>query len=59
MLEKLEPIELIKCLVETYDELNARRGRTTRDLDTKGTPFEDWIIKQIESKAEEIGRAHV
>lgn len=52
MLEKLDSFKLVKCLVETYDELHARRGRTTRDLDAKGTPFEDWIIKQIESKAE-------
>lgn len=52
MPEKLDPFELIKCLTETRDELNARRGRTTSDLEKKGTPFEDWIIKQIESKAE-------
>lgn len=53
----LDPFELIKCLVETQDELNARRGRTTRDLDAKGTPFEDWIIKQIESKADIVVEA--
>jgi hypothetical protein len=56
-MEDLELFEIIKCLGETQDELNARRGRTTRDLDAKGTPFEDWIMKQIESKADIVVEA--
>jgi hypothetical protein len=52
MKEKLEPIELL-CY-ETEQQTVLRRGRTLKDLKTKGSPFENWISEQILSHAKVV-----